>query len=57
MTLNMVWEAACDHTRCGGSYNLVGKLSAVTVGASNAAKTAVPLKRKGVKTTPLGKVG
>jgi hypothetical protein len=35
----------------------VGKLSALTVGASNAAKTATPLKRKGVKTTNLGKVG
>jgi hypothetical protein len=36
---------------------LLGKLSAVTVGASNNVKTDPPLKRKGVKTTPLGKVG
>jgi hypothetical protein len=31
---------------------LVGKLSAVTVVASNAAKTAAPLKRKGVQDNP-----
>jgi hypothetical protein len=36
---------------------LVGKLSAVTVVASTAAKTAAPLKRKGVNTTPLRKGG
>jgi hypothetical protein len=36
---------------------LVGKLSAVNFGASNTVKTAAPLKRKGVRTTPLGKGG
>jgi len=35
----------------------VGKIAAVTVGASNAAKTAAALKRKGVETVPLGQVG
>ncbi len=36
---------------------LVGKLPAVTVGASNASTTPAPLKSKGVMTTPFGKVG
>jgi hypothetical protein len=35
----------------------VGKMSAVTVGASNAARTAAALKRKGVETVPLGQAG
>ncbi len=35
----------------------MGKLSALNVGASNAAKTAATLKRKGVKTNSLRKVG
>ncbi len=35
----------------------VGKISAVTVGASNAARTAAALKRKGVVTVPLGQAG
>jgi hypothetical protein len=35
----------------------VGKISAVTVGASNAARTAAALKRKGVETVPLGQAG
>ncbi len=35
----------------------MGKLSAVNFGASNTAKTAAPLKRKGVKTNSLGKMG
>ncbi len=35
----------------------LGKISAVTVGASNAAKTAAALKRKGVETVPLGQIG
>jgi len=35
----------------------VGKITAVTVGASNAARTAAALKRKGVVTVPLGQAG
>ncbi len=35
----------------------VGPISAVTVGASNAARTAAALRRKGVKVTALGKAG
>jgi len=35
----------------------VGKITAVTVGASNAARTAAALKRKGVETVPLGQAG
>ncbi len=35
----------------------MGKITAVTVGASNAARTAAALKRKGVETVPLGQAG